>query len=182
MEAALHMNWYVLRVIGGRERQVSRLISSEVERQNLSELIHSVLVPLEKVYSVRNGKKVVREKVHISGYVFIRCVLSSEVSHFLYEIREVLGFLTDERGEPVPMREEEVARLLGQVQVQDLREEESDVSFFVGDEVLITEGPFNTFRGTITRINADKRRLAVEVKIFDRNTPIELEYHQVRRD
>ena len=135
-------------------------------------------VPTERVYQIRNGKKVSKERVFLPGYVLIEASLVAEVEYMLKEAPDVLGFLTDHKGDPAQLREAEVNRMLG----KSVEEEVLTVPFSVGDVVRVIDGPFNTFAGTVSEVNEEKRKLTVLVKIFERKTPLELSYMQVEKE
>ncbi len=174
----LPLQWYVLRVIGGRERRVRQYLENEANRLHLEEFLPTVHVPTERVYQIRNGKKVSKERVFLPGYVLIEASLVAEVEYMLKEAPDVLGFLTDHKGDPAQLREAEVNRMLG----KSVEEEVLTVPFSVGDVVRVIDGPFNTFAGTVSEVNEEKRKLTVLVKIFERKTPLELSYMQVEKE
>jgi transcriptional antiterminator NusG len=175
--------WYVLRAIGGKEKKVKEYIDSEINRLNLSDFISQVLIPTEKVYQIRNGKKVSKERVFYPGYVLIEATLVGEVSHILKDIPNVIGFLGDPKtGEPIPLRQSEANRILGRVDELADSDEELNVPFFVGETVKVIDGPFNSFSGVIEEVNEEKKKLKVMVKIFGRKTPLELSFMQVEKE
>lgn len=176
------LSWYVLRAIGGRERKVCQYLQNEVARLHYEEYVPSVLVPMEKVYQIRNGKKVSKERVFFPGYVFVEAMLVGEVKHFLRDAPDVLGFLTTPEGEPAPLRPAEVNRMLGKADELSAEEEMLTVPFSVGDVVRVVDGPFNTFAGIVSEVNEEKKKLIVMVKIFERKTPLELSYLQVEKE
>lgn len=173
--------WYVLRVIGSRERRVEARLRSESQRLNMTDYIRDVLVPVEKVYQIRNGKKVTKEKVLFSGYVFVEAALVGEVPHFITEQPDVIGFLPRPDGSPSYLQDSEVERLLGREDSQEEGYEQMAVPYEVGDTVKVIDGPFNTFTGVISRVDDEKKKLEILVKIFDRKTPVELSFLQVER-
>lgn len=175
--------WYVLRAVGGKEKKAKEYIENEVRRLNLGAYIFQVLIPTEKVYHVKNGKKVSTERVFYPGYILIEAILAGEVVHILRNIPNVAGFLGETKGgSPVPLRMAEVNRILGHV--DDLAEsgEEIVTPFFVGEPVKVIDGPFNGFSGTIEEVNEEKKKLKVMVKIFGRKTPLELSFVQVEKE
>jgi transcriptional antiterminator NusG len=175
--------WYVLRAIGGKEKKVKEYIENEVNRLKLTDFISQVLIPTEKVYQIRNGKKVSKDRIFYPGYVLIEAVLVGEVPHMLKDIPNVIGFLGDPRtGEPIPLRQSEVNRILGRVDELADRDEELNVPFFVGETVKVIDGPFNSFTGVIEEVNEEKKKLKVMVKIFGRKTPLELSFMQVEKE
>ncbi|MFH0760526.1 MAG: transcription termination/antitermination protein NusG [Bacteroidota bacterium] len=175
--------WYVLRAIGGKEKKVKEYIESEISHLNLQDYITQVLIPTEKIYQIRNGKKVSKERSYLPGYVLIEAVLVGEVTHILKNVPNVIGFLGAEKGgEPVPMRQSEVNRILGKVDELSETDEELNVPFFVGEAVKVVDGPFNSFSGVIEEVNNEKKKLKVIVKIFGRKTPLELSFMQVEKE
>ncbi|MBR2061121.1 MAG: transcription termination/antitermination factor NusG [Tidjanibacter sp.] len=179
--------WYVIRAIGGKEKKVKEYIDNEVRRSNLSHLISQVLIPTEKVYSIRNGKKVSKERVSYPGYVLVEAAMVGEVPYMLRNTPNVLGFLGDSKEESkkliaTPIRPQEVARILGRVDELSQGVEENEVPFFTGETVKVTDGPFASFSGTIEAVDEERKKLTVSVKIFGRKTPMELNYTQVEKE
>lgn len=179
---AEQLNWYVLRAIGGRERKVCQYLLNEVARLRYEEYVPNVLVPMEKVYQIRNGKKVSKERVYFPGYVFVEALLVGEIQHFLRDAPDVLGFLTTPDGVPSPLRPAEVNRMLGRVDELASEDELLTIPFSVGDVVRVIDGPFNTFAGIVSEVNEEKKKLVVMVKIFERKTPLELSFLQVEKE
>nr|NQU94055.1 transcription termination/antitermination factor NusG [Bacteroidota bacterium] len=173
--------WYVVRAISGKERKVKEYIESEINRLNLQDYISQVLIPTEKVYQVRKGKKISKERNYFPGYILIEATLVGEIPHIIKNVPDVLGFLGT-RGEPDPMRPSEVKRILGKVDELAEQGEEVNVPFIVGETVTVTDGPFNSFSGVIEEINEEKKKLKVMVKIFGRKTPLELGFMQVEKE
>ncbi len=175
--------WYVLRAIGGKEKKVKEYIDNEIKRLNLTDLIAQVLIPTEKVYQIRNGKKVSKDRIFYPGYVLIEAALVGEIQHILKDIPNVIGFLGDPKtGEPIPLRQSEANRILGRVDELADSDEEINVPFFVGETVKVIDGPFNSFSGIIEEVNEEKKKLKVMVKIFGRKTPLELSFMQVEKE
>lgn len=179
--------WYVLRAIGGKEKKVKEYIESEIRNLGLENLIAQVLIPTEKVYSIRNGKKVSKERVSYPGYVLVEAAMIGEVPYVLRNTPNVLGFLGDSVEESkrliaTPVRPQEVARILGRVDEMSMGEEESEVPFFVGETVKVTDGPFASVSGTIESVDEERKKLTVSVKIFGRKTQMELSFMQVEKE
>jgi transcriptional antiterminator NusG len=173
--------FYVLRAVSGKENKVREYLEAEIKNSGLKDYISQVLIPTEKVFQQRNGKKVLKERAYLPGYIIIEAILVGEVVHFLKNVNYVIGFLGGNK--PVPLRLSEVNRILGKVdELQDLQEEMLDVQYIVGETVKVTYGPFNGFHGEIKEINAEKKKLTVLVKIFGRGTPLELGYLQVEKE
>ncbi|MBK6282084.1 MAG: transcription termination/antitermination factor NusG [Draconibacterium sp.] len=175
--------WYVLRAIGGKEKKVKEYIENEIANGDLKDFVDQVLIPTEKVYQIRNGKKISKERNFFPGYVLIEAELVGEVAHTLRNFPNVIGFLGDTKGgDPVPMRQNEVNRILGRVDELAENDEEINIPFVVGETVKVIDGPFNGFNGTIEEINEEKKKLQVMVKIFGRKTPLELSFMQVEKE
>ncbi len=175
--------WYVLRAVSGKEKKVKEQLEAEVDRLNLGDYVAQILIPTEKVYQIRNGKKISKEKNFFPGYVLLEASLSGEIPHVIKNITNVIGFLgATKGGDPVPMRESEVNRILGKVDELADSDEEVNIPFVVGESVKVTDGPFNNFTGIIEEINEEKKKLKVMVKIFGRKTPLELNYMQVEKE
>ena len=175
--------WYVLRAIGGKEKKVKEYIENEIANGDLKGFVEQVLIPTEKVYQIRNGKKISKERNFFPGYVLIEATLVGEVAHTLRNVPNVIGFLGDTKGgDPVPMRQNEVNRILGRVDELAETDEELNIPFVVGETVKVIDGPFNGFNGTIEVINEEKKKLQVMVKIFGRKTPLELSFMQVEKE
>ncbi|ALU76153.1 transcription termination/antitermination protein NusG [Tenacibaculum dicentrarchi] len=176
------MKWYVVRAVGGQENKVKTYIETEIARFGLSDFVSKVIVPTEKVIQVRNGKKVNRERVYFPGYVMVEANLAGEVPHVIKSVTGVIGFLGETKGgEPVPMRKSEVNRMLGKVDELSVKDENIAIPFNTGETVKVIDGPFNGFDGIVEKVNEEKRKLEVMVKIFGRKTPLELNYMQVEK-
>jgi transcriptional antiterminator NusG len=175
--------WYVVRAVSGKEKRVKELIELEVSRNNLQDFVSQVLIPTEKVFQIRNGKKISKERNFFPGYVMIEAELVGEVPHLIKSVNNVIGFLGGEKGgDPVPLRTTEVNRILGKVDELAENEEEINIPYVVGESVKVIDGPFNNFNGVIEEVNEDKKKLKVMVKIFGRKTPLELGYMQVEKE
>jgi len=180
------LKWYVVRAVSGQERKVKNYMENEIIRQGLADFIPQVLIPSEKVYEMRNGKKRVRERSFFPGYVLISADLShGEAKHLISSIPGVIGFLGSNDGgaskTPVPLRQSEVNRILGKVEEVDEHSEKLDTPFIVGESIKVMDGPFNGFSGTVEEVFEERKKLNVMVKIFGRNTPVELNYMQVEK-
>lgn len=175
--------WYVVRAVSGKEKKVRDQISAVVSNSEVADYVSQVLIPTEKVFQIRNGKKISKERSFFPGYILIEAALTGEVAHVVKGVNGVIGFLGAEKGgEPVPLRTSEVNRMLGTVDELAEREEESLVPFIVGEVVKVNDGPFNSFSGIIEEINEEKKKLKVMVKVFGRNTPLELGFMQVEKE
>lgn len=183
MAEELKKAWYVLRAISGKEAKVKEVLDGAIRNTGLGNYVFQVLIPTEKVMSIRNGKKVVKEKNLYSGYVFVECILTGEVLYELRNTTNVIDFLRG-RGKnaaPEALRESEVLRMMGTADdMIDTTDEGND--YMVGETVKVTFGPFSGFSGTIEEVNRERKKLKVMVKIFGRKTPLELENSQVERE
>lgn len=173
--------WYVVRAVSGKEKKVKEYIESEINRLGLQDFLSQVLIPTEKVYQVRKGKKISKERNYFPGYVLIEAALVGELTHIIRNIPNVLGFLGT-GNEPSPMRASEVKRILGKVDELAEQSEGLNVPFILGETVKVVDGPFNSFTGVIEEINEEKKKLKVMVKIFGRKTPLELTFMQVEKE
>lgn len=181
--AEIKKRWYVVRAISGKEKKVKEYLDVEIARLKLDEFIGQVLIPTEKVFQIRKGKKVSKEKAYLPGYVLVEAALQGEVPHVIRSIPNVIGFLGNEKGgDPSPMRLSEVNRILGKVDELSESEEEMKIPFVVGEAVKVIDGPFNNFSGVIDEINEEKKKLKVMVKIFGRKNLLELSYMQVEKE
>lgn len=174
--------WYVVRAVSGQENKVKAYIETEINRLGMSDYISQVLVPTEKVVQVRDGKKIAKDKVYFPGYVMIEANLVGEIPHIIKSITSVIGFLGEVKGgDPVPLRMSEVNRMLGKVDELSVNTDNQNIPYTIGETIKVIDGPFNGFNGTIEKINEDKRKLEVMVKIFGRKTPLELAFMQVEK-
>lgn len=174
--------WYVVRAVSGQENKVKAYIESEIVRLGLEDYVEEVLVPTEKVIQIRNGKKINKERVYFPGYIMIKANIAGEVTHVIKSVTNVIGFLGEVKGgDPVPLRQSEVNRMLGKVDELAVKTDNVAIPFTLGETVKVIDGPFNGFNGTVEKINEEKRKLEVMVKIFGRKTPLELSYMQVEK-
>jgi len=168
--------------MGGREKKTVAHVEKEVDRLGIQDFVSRIIVPTEKVYKIKNGKKISREKSVLPGYVLIEANLVGEVPHILKNMTGVLGFLGAKKGGiPVPMAKREIDKILGKVDELGLMNEQIDIPFIVGETVKIIDGPFNSFNAEIESINDRKKTLKLMVKIFGRKTPVELDFIQVEK-
>ena len=180
--------WYVLRVVSGKERSVKEYLDKDIIRQGWAGDIKQIFLPMDKVYKVQNGKKVMREKNFYPGYVFMEVAdgkLTEDMILHISNISNIMHFLTDgkgSKGKIISLRKDEVNKMLGKM---DEMSEAGGVTmsepFIVGETIKIIEGPFNDFNGIIEEVNDEKKKLKVTVKIFGRSTPVELNYMQVEK-
>ncbi len=177
-----HTKWYVIRVISGKERKLKELIEYEIERTGWTDAVPQVLIPTEKVYKIRKGKKVIQEKNFFPGYILIEVEPGKFTGEMLQMIRStngVINFLGNNN--PVPLRKSEVNRILGKVDEMSEMGERMNEAFIEGETIKIIDGPFNDFFGTIEQVYEEKKKLKVIVKIFGRKTPVELNFMQVEK-
>lgn len=179
--------WYVLRVVSGKERSVKEYLDKDIARSGWVDIIKQVFLPMEKVYKVQNGKKVMREKNYFPGYVMLEVTdgkLTDDIVQHISNISNIMHFLTDGKGSKgniISLRKSEVNKMLGKVdEMNDMGVTISE-PFIVGETIKIIEGPFNDFNGVIEEVNDEKKKLKVVVKIFGRSTPVELSYMQVEK-
>lgn len=178
--------WYVVRAAGGKEKKAKEYIENEINRLGLGDYVSQVLIPTEKIYQVKNGKKVSTERIFYPGYILIEAALTGEIQHIIRNLPHISGFLSEKQGgkekEPTPLRQSEVNRILGRVDELIEKDEENIKPYIVGEAVKVVDGPFNGFDGTIEEILEDKKKLKVMVKIFGRKTILELNFVQVVKE
>jgi len=182
--------WYVLRVVSGKEKKIKEYLDKDIVRNNWTNIIKQVFLPMEKVYKVQKGKKVMREKNYFPGYVMMDVIdnnngrLADDIVMHISNINNVMHFLTDGKGSKgniISLRKSEVNKMLGKVdEMNDIGGSISE-PFILGETVKIIEGPFNDFNGVIEEVNEEKKKLKVTVKIFGRSTPVELSFMQVEK-
>lgn len=182
-ESEVKRAWYVLRAISGKEAKVKEVLEAQMRNTDLGKYVFQVLIPTEKVLTVRNGKKVIKEKNLYSGYVFVEALLYGDVMHELRNTTNVIDFLRgrNKSDQPEPLRQSEVQRMLGMADEMAEVTVDSINDYLVGETVKVIFGPFNGFTGEIEEVDRDKKKLKVMVKIFGRKTPLELENSQVER-
>lgn len=176
------MKWYVLRAVSGKEAKVKEYLEALMKHDKVLEAnVGQILLPTEKYAQLRNGKRVVKEKLFLPGYVLVEANLQGEVAHTLRFTPNVLGFLGG-LDNPSPVRQADINRILGTAEETFIRSEEAAVPFTVDESVKVTDGPFSGFSGVIEEVNAEKHKLKVNVKIFGRKTPLELSFNQVEKE
>lgn len=180
--AEIKKKWFVVRAISGKEKKVKEYIEAEVSRLKMQDYVTQVLIPTEKVYQIRNGKKISKERNYFPGYILLEADLSGEIIHTIKSITGVIGFLGTKSGDPIPLRLAEVNRILGKVDELAESSEQLSIAFKIGEEVKVIDGPFNSFKGVIEEVNEEKKKLKVMVKIFGRKTPLELSFLQVEKE
>ncbi|OFX32796.1 MAG: transcription termination/antitermination factor NusG [Bacteroidetes bacterium GWA2_32_17] len=180
--AEIERHWYVVKAISGKEKKIKEYIEAEVNRLNFQEFVSQILVPTEKVYQIRNGKKISKERSFFPGYILIEASLTEEIAIRIKNVTGVLGFLRTKEGNPIPLKLSEVNRILGKVDELAESDEEINSPFLVTEAVKVIDGPFNGFTGIIEEVNEEKKKLKVMVKIFGRKTPLELSFMQVEKE
>lgn len=174
--------WYVVRAVSGQENKIRDYMDSEINRLGFKDFVEDILVPTQKVVQIRKGKKINKEKVYFPGYIMIKANLTGEIPHIIKALPNVIGFLGETKGgDPIPLRNAEVNRMLGKVDELSTESESVSIPFEIGENIKVIDGPFNGFNGTIEKVNQEKRKLEVMVKIFGRKTPLELSYMQVEK-
>ena len=179
--AEKNFKWYAMRSVTGKEAKLKEYIEKECEHNaTLRSHVSQVLLPMEKQAVMRNGKRVVKEKVALPGYLFVECEMVGDTAHDLRFMPNCLGFLGG-LDDPTPVRQADINRMVGAAEETELIEE-IDIPYVVNETVKVTDGPFSGFSGIIEEVNNEKRSLKVIVKIFGRNTPLELNFTQVEKE
>jgi transcriptional antiterminator NusG len=173
--------WYVVRAVTGQEKKVKAQLEVELERAGLKPQVPQILIPTEKIYLVKDGKKISKEKTYLPGYILINADIAGEVGHVITSINGVVGFLGGKIA-PTALRPSEVSRILGNVDQISEQGETLNEPYIVGESVKVVDGPFTGFSGLIEEVSEDKKKLKVMVKIFGRRTPLELNFGQVEKE
>tara|TARA_B110000438_G_C15773966_1_gene633200 strand:+ start:254 stop:778 length:525 start_codon:yes stop_codon:yes gene_type:complete len=173
------MNWYIVQTFSSFEQKVAETLKEMIQKKDLSDKISDVLVPMHEVTSVKKGKRVLSKKNYFPSYVLVKMKMEKELYHMIKNIQKVTGFLGT-TGTPVPVSDQEIDKILGNIKEGSLVPEPS-LTFDVGEQVKVCEGPFASFSGLVEEVDEDKSKLKVSVSIFGRPTPIELEYNQVEK-
>jgi transcriptional antiterminator NusG len=172
-------HWYVIHVYSGFEKKVATAIREQAEQKGLSDRFEDILVPTEEVVEVRRGAKVSSERKFFPGYVLAKMDMDDETWHLVRNTAKVTGFLGG-RGRPSPITDAEAARIMHQVQ-EGIERPKPSITFEIGEQVRVCDGPFTSFNGTVEDVDEEKARVKVAVSIFGRATPVELEYAQVEK-
>jgi transcriptional antiterminator NusG len=178
--SAAPMRWYVVHAYSGMEKAVERNLRERVERSGMQAKFGRILVPTEEVVEIKNGKKAVTERRFFPGYVLVEMVMDDESWHLVKNTSKVTGFVGGAKNRPVPISEDEVMKIVSQMQ-EGTEKPRPKVEWEVGEVVRVKDGPFTDFNGVIEEVNYDKNKLRVSVTIFGRATPVELDFHQVEK-
>ena len=173
------MRWYIIHAYSNFEKKVAESIEEQVRQKGLEHLIEKILVPLEKVVEVRRGRKVDSERKFFPGYVLARMEMTDQAYHLIKNTPKVTGFLGS-ANKPMPITDKEAERILNQVQ-EGVDRPKPSIMFEIGESVRVSDGPFASFNGTVEEVDEERARLKVEVSIFGRATPVDLEYGQVEK-
>ena len=173
--------YYVLRAVSGKEQQVKEYIEAEMKHTDLGQYVFDVLIPMERTYQIRNGKKIAKDRPYYPGYVFVQALLVGEVQHKLRYTPNVLGFL-EANPEPSPLRPSEVKRMLGVMDELTEKADDIEIEFFIGEKVKVAFGPFAGFFGEVTEVQNEKKKLKLLVKVFGRETQMEVDFMQVEKE
>ena len=173
------INWYILQTFSSFEQKVADIIKEMIKKKELEDKITDVIVPVHEVTVVKKGKRVKKKKKYFPSYVLLKMEMNKELYHMIKNIQKVTGFLGT-TGNPAPVSDTEIDKILGNIKEGSLTPEPS-LSFEVGEQVKVCEGPFSSFSGLVEEVDEDKSKLKVSVSIFGRPTPIELEYNQVEK-
>ena len=172
-------NWYIVQTFSGFEQKVADTLKDLIKKQELGEKISEVLVPMHEVTEVKRGKRVQRKKKYFPSYVLVKMEMNKEFYHMIKNIQKVTGFLGG-AGSPTPVSENEINKIMGRIS-EGTMIPKTEVSFDIGEQVKVCDGPFASFSGLVEEVDEEKSRLKVSVSIFGRPTPIELEYNQVEK-
>ena len=173
------INWYIVQTFSGFEKKVAETLDEMIQKKNLSDKITEVMVPMHEVTIVKKGKRVQQQKKYFPSYILVKMEMNKDLYHMIKNIQKVTGFLGT-TGKPIPVSDNEIDKILGNIKEGSLVPVPS-VSFDIGEQVKVCEGPFASFTGLVEGVDEEKSRLKVSVSIFGRPTPIELEYNQVEK-
>ena len=179
--AEVEMQWYVLRAVSGKEAKVKEYIDAEINNGRLGGHVSQVLIPTEKVVQIRNGKRIVKERNYLPGYVLVEARLVGEIAHELRNTPQVLGFLGG-LDHPTPLRASEVNRILGKVDEMEVDAVDAEIPVVEGESVKVSDGPFSGFTGVIEKVDAEKKKVTVTVKVFGRSTGLDLGFTQIEKE
>ena len=172
-------NWYIVQSYSSFEKKVAETIKDNIKKGGVEDKIEEVLVPTHEVTEVKKGKRVQRQKKYFPGYVLVKMEMDKQLYHMIKAIKKVSGFLGP-TGSPIPVSENEVNKIMGQIK-DGMLKPQSTLSFSIGEQVKVCDGPFASFSGLVEEVDEEKSRLKVSVSIFGRPTPVDLEYTQVEK-
>ncbi|WP_341760207.1 transcription termination/antitermination protein NusG [Candidatus Endowatersipora endosymbiont of Watersipora subatra] len=175
----MEMRWYIIHAYSNFEKKVAESIQEQANQKGLNDLFDQIFVPTEKVVEIRKGRRVDSERKFFPGYVLVRMVMTDQTYHLIKNTRKVTGFLGSDK-KPLPITDKEADQILHQVQ-EGVDRPKPSIQFEVGESVRVSDGPFASFSGTVEEVDEDRARLKVEVSIFGRATPVDLEYGQVEK-
>ena len=178
--AATPLRWYVVHAYSGMEKAVERNLRERIDRAGMQTKFGRILVPVEEVVEIKNGKKSVTERRFFPGYVLVEMLMDDESWHLVKNTSKVTGFVGGAKNRPVPISEDEVNKIVNQMQ-EGVEKPRPKVEWEVGEVIRVKEGPFTDFNGNIEDVNYDKSKVRVSVTIFGRATPVELDFHQVEK-
>ncbi len=174
------MQWYILQVYSGNEKKIERELLAQIEKKGLLNNVEKILIPSEEVIEMKKGKKVNTERKFFPGYMLLKMIMDDEIWHVVRKLPKVYGFLGGKKGEPIPVSQSEIDSILNQMK-DGLEKPKPSVSFEIGEQVRVSDGPFSSFNGMVEEVDEEKARLKVSVSIFGRSTPVNLEYSQVEK-
>ncbi len=174
------LNWYILQVYSGNEKKIEKELLAQTEKKGLRDNISKILIPSEEVIEMKKGKKVSSERKFFPGYMLIQMIMDDEIWHIVKALPKVYGFLGGKKGEPIPVSQNEIDSILNQMK-DGLEKPKPSVSFEIGEQVRVSDGPFSSFNGMVEEVDEEKARLKVSVSIFGRSTPVNLDYSQVEK-
>jgi transcription termination/antitermination protein NusG len=174
------LRWYVVHAYSGMEKAVERNIKERINRAGMQNMFGDILVPTEEVVEIKNGQKRTSERRFYPGYVLVQMVMNDDTWHLVKHTNKVTGFVGGAKNRPAPISDEEVAKIMGQME-EGVEKPRHKVEFIVGEYVRVKDGPFTDFNGTVEEVNYEKSKVRVSVTIFGRATPVELEFSQVEK-
>ena len=171
--------WYIVQTFSGFEQKVAEILKESIKKKDLNDKIEDVLVPMHEVTEVKRGKRVQKKKKYFPSYILVKMEMNKELYHMVKNIQKVTGFLGS-AGNPMSIQEKEIDKIMGNIKEGKLAPK-TQITFDIGEQVKVCEGPFASFSGLVEEVDEEKSRLKVSVSIFGRPTPIELEYNQVEK-
>jgi transcriptional antiterminator NusG len=174
------LRWYVVHAYSGMEKAVERNIRERITRAGMQDMFGEIMVPTEEVVEIKNGQKKTSQRRFYPGYVLVQMIMNDDTWHLVKHTNKVTGFVGGAKNRPAPISEEEVAKILGQME-EGVEKPRHKVEFVTGEYVRVKDGPFTDFNGTVEEVNYDKSKVRVSVTIFGRATPVELEFSQVEK-